>query len=417
MGAGRGPADTAAAVRPEPTADEVARLMAEGQEQREADRAKYGTRGEDAPPRRRPLTPADTGLSWLDDYIPETLDFILEDLLPARVVAELAAEGGTGKSFFLARLFASFATGQAYGLLRPTKPRKVLLLFGEDPPEVVRGRLFDILAAERFNRDLLHDNLHVSSVRGKCGPLLQLDGKGNPAPSEWARWLDDTIAAHPGIEVLGLDPLRMFFGLEENRNEHAHAFVGLLEKVSEEHRILPIFAHHVSKQGRDVETAKVDGRGAGAFSDDCRWVAAMKTVTPDQAERLELDGPHHKFVEFVVRKNNYAARLPAPLFFKRDEHGALQHANVTGQRMQRHAEYLAALLARDGAELTRRQLCKEPAGEGIRRAMESEFKGAWRRNDLPHVLDYGLEHGHLRADTRRKSTGAAFEIIVAQEAP
>lgn len=358
----------------------------------------------------RPLTPTDTGIGWLRDYVKTPAEYVLDDLLVSRTVAMLAAEGGTGKTFWLMRLFASIATGTPYGLLRPRQARKVLLLLGEDPEEVVKARLFDILTAEKFPLELLQENFHVVSVRGKCGPLLKFDGKGNVIASKWSDWLNETIVAHRP-EVLGLDPLRKFYGLEENANEHAHAFVGLLEKLSEEHRLLPMFAQHVSKMDRKEEAAKITGRGAGGFSDDCRWVAVMRTVTQEQANRLELDGPYHQFVEFVVTKNNYAARLPAPLFFKRDEHGALHHINVVGERVKRHAEYLAMLLASED-ELTQRAIEKDSAGASVRNKMEAEFKSSWNRRDLPHAIKYGVERGILRTETRRKTTGPGFIILL-----
>lgn len=358
----------------------------------------------------RALTPADTGLDWLDGYVKTPMEQVLNELLVARIVAAIVAEGGTGKTYFLMRLFASIATGIPYGPLRPTQPRKTLLLLGEDPDEVVKSRMFDILAAERFPHDLLRQNLHVVSVRGKCGPLLEFDGKGNAVSSQWSDWLNETIVAHRP-EVLGLDPLRKFYGLDENSNEHAHAFVGLLEKLSEEHRLLPIFAQHVAKMERSQEASKITGRGAGGFSDNCRWVAAMRTVTQEQADRLELDGPFHRFVEFVVTKNNYAERPPAPLFFKRDDNGALHHVNVVGDRVRRHAEYLASLLASEG-ELTQRAIEKDPAGSNIRSSMKKEFNGSWNRRDLPHVIQYGIEHGILLTETRRKGTGPGFTVLV-----
>lgn len=360
------------------------------------------------------LTPADTGLGWLEGYVRTTMEQVLDELLVARIVASIVAEGGTGKTYLLMRLFASIATGIPYGPLRPTKPRKVLLLLGEDPDEIIKLRMFDILAAESFPKDLLRENLHVASVRGQCGPLLKFDGKGNVILSKWSDWLNETIVAHRP-EVLGLDPLRKFYGLEENANEHAHAFIGLLEKISEEHRLLPMFAHHVSKMDRGIEASKITGRGAGGFSDNCRWVAAMRTVTQEQADSLELDGPYHQFVEFVVTKNSYAGHLPAPIFFKRDSNGVLHHTNVAADRLNRHAEYLAHLLASSGDELTQRGIWKDPAGKNIRSGMEKEFKGTWHQREFPYVIEYGVERGILHTEARRKGTGPEFLIVLPGE--
>lgn len=359
----------------------------------------------------RPLTPADTGIGWLQGFVKPLMEYVLDGFLAARIVAGLVAEGGTGKTYFLMRLFASIATGIPYGPLRPTQPRKTLLLLGEDPEDIVKARLFDILTAEGFPRELLQENLHLKSVRGNCGPLLEFDGKGNVITSQWSDWLNETVVAHRGVEVLGLDPLRKFYGLDENSNAHAHAFVGLLERISEEHQLLSIFAQHIAKADRSLETSKITGRGAGGFSDDCRWVAAMRTVTLEQANSLDLDGPCHQYVEFVVTKNNYAARLPGPIYFKRDGNGALHHINVVGERLRRHAAYLASLLASNG-ELTLRAIEKDLAGSVIRSAMEKEFKGSWRGRDLPQIVQYGIEHGIILAEARRKGTGPGFVVLL-----
>jgi hypothetical protein len=247
-------------------------------------------------------------------------------------------------------------------------------------------------------------------VRGKSGPLLELDVKGNPSPSRWAKeWLAQTLRNHAGVEVLGLDPLRKFFGLDENRNEYAHAFIGLLEQLSLEFDLTILYSHHVAKGHKKDGVEDITGRGAQGLSDDCRWMASMQVLNDNDIDRLEIEGPASNYVSFTVTKSNYAPGLPRPVYFCRGPHGILIPIDISNNRLRTQAEYLCKLIP--GMELSHREMKKEPEGEKIREAMKKRFKG-FKRDDFRFIIDFGIREGLLRSDNRILDFGRPKEIIL-----
>jgi len=340
------------------------------------------------PPAQPHLTPDQTSVEWLAGYQRTEFPHILTDLLPAGIVGGINAEGGAGKTYFLLSLFAAISCGLKWGPFVPTRPHKTLLLLAEDPIEIVRNRVFDcaIAGIPQTHHELLGLNFHAVSVRGTSGPLLGLKD-GNPTPTEWADWLETTITAHPGLEIVGLDPLRKFFGLEENRNEYAHAFIGLLEAISQRHGVTILYAHHVAKAARSEGVGAITGRGAGGFSDNCRWMAAMKPLDEDGFEALGLEGEHHEYVEMTVTKSNYSPRLPRPVLLRRGAQGVL---SPVSRESDARAAYLAELLA--GVEMTRRDLEKSVACADIRSAMKERFNG-FKSCHLHTIISEGIKAG------------------------
>lgn len=362
-----------------------------------------------------PLTIEQTNITWLNGYQRKEIPMILDNLLPQGIVGGINAEGGTGKTFLLISLFAALSTGLPWGPFVPTRPYRVLLLLAEDPEDVVRNRVYDTcLQIHPDFHALLATNFHVKSVRGISGPLLGLEG-GNPAPTAWTEWLVGSIHEHPGVEVLGLDPLRKFYGLEENRNEFAHAFIGLLEKLSLDHALTILYNHHVAKAVRGAEVGQITGRGAGGLSDNCRWMAAMRTVNEKLAEELDLDDAPQSYVEFAVTKNNYAPLLPAPVYFRRGMNGILEPLDVKNDRKAAKLDYLITLIA--GQDFSLRDLLNGEVCSEIRDQMKARFDG-WKRGDFHIIVGYGIKTKKLLEEQRgsglrgrRKSV-----LVVADEA-
>jgi len=339
------------------------------------------------------LSQENTSCSFLTGYKRVDFPMVLDGLLPAGVVGGINAEGGTGKTYFLISLFCAIATGMTWGPFAPRRPQKVLLLLAEDPLDIVRNRIFDI-ASEIIPQDLRHlllENFHATSIRGISGPLMRLEG-GNAAPTEWMEWLDATLEAHPGTEVLGLDPLRKFFGLDENKNEFAHAFIGLMESATIRHNLTALYSHHVAKAQRGAEVSQITGRGAGGLSDNCRWMASMRPLDPTTFANLELDGSPNEYVEFAITKSNYAPKLPEPIYFKRGLHGVLSPLPARRNKMDIQAEYLADLIANQ--EYSRREIEKSVIGKDVREAMKERFTG-WKRTDFDKTVKHAIQGGWM----------------------
>jgi hypothetical protein len=124
---------------------------------------------------------------------PPPRDYLLENVLPAQIVAGVIAVGGTGKGYFIIMFGLSLATGREIGLLKPSKNFKVVYLSGEDDQKELERRVHataQLLWPEGPPPEV--DNFIPISVRGKLGPLMQLDTAGNPVKAPAYDWLCNT---------------------------------------------------------------------------------------------------------------------------------------------------------------------------------------------------------------------------------
>ncbi|MBU0513662.1 MAG: AAA family ATPase [Proteobacteria bacterium] len=126
-----------------------------------------------------PLTPAETGVAQRLTTEPPPREYIIEDLLPARIVGALIAMGGLGKSYFLLLLAFALALGAKVFGRTISRPRKVLYLGGEDSAAEVWRRLYAVCQA-RFDSPPPHAGR--KSFRGVSVRLAHAPGQRR------ARW-------------------------------------------------------------------------------------------------------------------------------------------------------------------------------------------------------------------------------------
>jgi replicative DNA helicase len=343
----------------------------------------------DTPPLPVPLTPAETLVSNRlreEPPLPEALITYQDGpFLTRGCVGGIVAAGGTGKSFLEIQLANMLAEGGTLGPLKATKPCTVLLLMGEDPQDELDRRLWRVCSGH------FSEKLHAISVAGKTGPLMKLDG-ANPERSEWYIWLCRTIENHPGLGVLIMDPKSRFYGLDENNNDHCTQWIASLEAIANTYKITILFAHHVSKSS----TGKLDqnmSRGGSAIADGVRWLVGLTKMDDKTADTYQVDS--RAYIEMDLVKANYVPKLPSRMFFKRDQDGVLRYENLAMGRIQRLTQHLTELLATFPAELTRRDLRKEAAGNDIATAMKERDDKFNRSKEMDICIDHGIEQGHL----------------------
>ena len=115
------------------------------------------------------------------------------------MVGDLAATGGTGKTYFLLKLAATMAAGGKIGPITAPVAVQTLIVCGEDDRDEVGRRVWDICKGK------FPAKLHAASVYGEIGPLMELDGN-KPIRAEGFHWLEATVKGHPGLELLIIDP-------------------------------------------------------------------------------------------------------------------------------------------------------------------------------------------------------------------
>ena len=268
----------------------------------------------------QPLRPEDTRIKDRLKSRPPAVKYLCYakgvGLYPENVVGVLTAEGSTGKSFWLGGFAAAAASGGHFGEIYFPEKLKVLVLYAEDPQEQVDLRVWDICKGD------IPENLHVHSVLGKIGPLMRIEGY-NPIKTDYWNWLNDTVRAHKGLDILIVEPKSRIYGLDENNNDHATQWVQCLEQIREQNNLKAIiFAHHTGK----INGARITqgmARGASGLIDACRWQGGLVRMDEETAQKFGIRNPRN-YVIFNAPKNNYSPEMEDNLIFMKGDHGVME---------------------------------------------------------------------------------------------
>ncbi len=335
-----------------------------------------------------PQGPEDTNFKLKIHSRPTALEYILsigdQGLIAKGIVGVLSATGGTGKSFFLLSLAMVAASGKNFGPIHAPKPLNTLVVCAEDSQDELVRRTWDICGG------VFPEKFHALSIYGEMGPLLKLEG-GAPVLGEAYHWLDATIAKHHGLELLVLDPMSRLFGLDENNNAHATAFIQALESLVKKHGDMTIiFSNHTSKD-RSGQISQNMSRGASALVDGCRWQAGLVRMDKKTADYYEIDKPR-QYVIFDTPKNNYAAEMPSQLFFRRTDTGVLVFCNLKEDSDKAKDDCVCEMIKADSIQHTRRELCRD---KYFIADIKDKFK-QFKRDDLSLILDRLIEQKKVK---------------------
>lgn len=340
----------------------------------------------------KPLTPAETQVCRYLTSEPPQPKFILScrgiPFMRQSVVSLLVSMGGLGKTFFMLCLANALSSGNRWGCFEPTMAYRTLFIGAEDDTEELNRRLWVV------GNGVFPPNLHAVSMAGKIGSLMKLDGE-NPVKSEWFEWLRETISAHMPLDILFLDPLSRLYGMAENRNEHATAFVSALESLSIEFKINVVVSHHANKDAANQTKAKQGmARGASGFIDGVRFAMALSEVTADEANNYGLENPEH-FFKLDVVKSNGSAKLGSSLYFKKDEEtGVPTYQPISLVRIENLAMGFLSAFREYGSSASARDLKK-----GLPAELFSKIKGNLSQlnisRDIKPILAYLVEHNFL----------------------
>lgn len=214
-------------------------------------------------------------------------EFILENWLPfpRGTVSMIAAPGGTGKSWAASQIAFRYCDESPYS--------KVALWLSEDPAHETKNR------AKAVALDILHTpfsqykNVHLITERPK--PVIY-NGKYD------AQRFYRMKKSLKGYDLVILDPMRSFFGGDENSNTDANIFMGPFQDWAAEENITIIFLHHSKKDKDDGIDSKA--RGASAFIDACRTVYEFRKVYKNaRIGELDIDNQHMR--EVILSKDNF----------------------------------------------------------------------------------------------------------------
>ncbi len=330
-------------------------------------------------------SPAPIGV-WLDTE-PPPVDYLFENLLIKGVVGGIFAQGGTGKTYLIVCLMLSAALGlRSFRTFRPTRPMRVLGLLGEDPPGMIHRRVKSILGEfGDIDKALLADNLRLYC--GRPAPLMKLNGN-NPAWTDAFEWLKAEVEEFRP-ELVVVDPKSMFYGLDENSNDHCTQWVNTLKALTINGASV-LFSHHVTK-ALSGALELTGARGGSALVDGSRFAANMRHLTEDDAKKYDIDEPW-RYVEFRVTKNSYVPKLPGSVFFRFTQDGALEEVDLKATRESTMVDELVAALkaeATDGNFYTVREAAR----------MKALLPDATER-DRKHAVGLAIEAGRLGNEER-----------------
>lgn len=354
----------------------------------------------------KPLNPTDTQVCRYLTSEPPPAKFILScrgvPFMRKGVVSLLIASGGTGKTFLMLCLAHALSSGNRWGCFEPEQAYKTLFIGCEDDSSELSRRLWTV------GDGVFPPNLHAVSMAGKIGSLMKLDGE-NPMRSEWFDWLKETIAAHMPLDVLLLDPLSRLYGLKENSNEHAVAFISALEGISIEYGINIILSHHSNKDSNSQVKAKQSmSRGASGFVDSVRFVMGLSEVSSDEANNFGLENPENYF-KLDVLKSNGSSKPESSLFFKKDsETGVPTYQPMSLVRIENIAMGFLTAFREYGNPASARDLKK-----GLPVELFAKIKGNLSQlnisRDIKPILAYLVEHHFLNEN---KPAGRGWRSLI-----
>ena len=341
---------------------------------------------------------------------PPPRPYILKGYLPTNIVALLAAQGGTGKSFLSLVIATAVASGRNIPPFEvESGPQNVLIVNAEDQAMDIRPRLYSIAKAYELTQGEMRaiaQNITVAPVRGIMGGLLKPGPHGTePIETASAELLEMLIERHRPTLVI-LDTKSRLYGLKENAAEDGAAWISHLEKHLQAHPDTAFLVlTHTGKKSSAIMRTQDAERGSSANVDNSRGALVFFRVYKDEKSGEQLTTPDGAKV-FCLKhaKGSYQEERPDVYFIrgfggvpimiedpKRESEAAarLNLAKATGILCE-------ALRNFPGYTLNLTQLEQRKGGaeyEEIRAEIKREtMLGS---NDIGAIVAYGVEAGRL----------------------
>lgn len=383
---------------------------------------------------------------WLTQ-VPPPQEWLWSRLVPMRGVTGMLAEGGLGKSMLGLRLAEAVTHGSDRFMSSSQEPLAlrqggVCYITGEDPPEVIRRRLFAIRSraiagytqtcgedkkklAKMINagQSQVLDNFHIANAVGKDVHLVSTE-TGEVQQGEGLSWLIEDLRAIANLALIIIDPLARFHGGDENANVVATALVNAAEHLAQTFNCAVVVIHHVSKAAAsDKNSSAHAGRGGSAFGDGCRSVLRLLPVEGKEIAGLkllhqavqvsQLDIDSGNVVRIVHAKSSYGPRQRDIYLLRDKETGELLTLKLVKDDRDPYMVKLASLrawLADNPVVITKdkfrdaTELRKVVFGSLSKTDWLAFFDTAVAKEDLVEDPDYKAKNanakGYRLADTR-----------------
>lgn len=259
---------------------------------------------------------------------PAPLNFVLPGML-AGTVNSIVSSGGVGKSMLALEISLLKAggidiLGGSFGLAATDK---VTILAVEDPEIILQHRVHDIF---KYARDGFSEsgwspaNSFSPSKWAENCRIIPLSGTGfrvDDAPG-FERICDYA----EGQDLVIVDTLRRCHCQDENDNGEMSTLLNIFERATLRTGTTFLLLHHVPKP--NGMTTQATARGASSITDNMRYIATMRTMSSDEAQKLEINEKERwKHVIFEPSKNNYCPPV-AGFWYTKTHGGVLEYQGV-----------------------------------------------------------------------------------------
>lgn len=273
----------------------------------------------------QPRLRGDNQILWSESVEPVHIEYVLPGL-PLGAVGMIVGPGSVGKTFLAMDLGASVALGESIsgmtdGYATPTQGRTALVL-GEDPTNIIRNRLSDIIAQHKLTSEhltLLDQRMKIVSMVGEDMRLVEMD-RNQPQDGAFLGRLE---ALCRGRRLVILDPLIRLHDGDENDNNVANKLLLAIQRVALKTNCTILLLHHVGKGDKAGWQA---ARGASAYTTSVRWQMNVQPPSEDQITELNLDGGERDpdlFIHCSGVKTNYGPKQRDGFWMRRARGGAL----------------------------------------------------------------------------------------------
>lgn len=245
---------------------------------------------------------------------PPAREWLIEDVLPARVVGLLASMGGAGKSYLVYQLLVSVCTGLPFLGMRMPTAGSALYLASEDDEDELHRRGLTILDHYAHlttwgpaHAEAVAERLHVVSRVAQDNLLTNANGDGEVKRTPMVQRLIEAANRIPDLRLIVLDPISRFRGGRANDEQDATRFAEAAEAVREATGAAVLGLAHVSQAGIKEGGGQEIVRGSTALVDAVRWVATLQRLTRDRAPQYGVHpGEADRYLRLEVPKSNYA---------------------------------------------------------------------------------------------------------------
>jgi RecA-family ATPase len=334
--------------------------------------------------------------------------WLMKDVIPAGIVFQMIAPGGTGKTMAALQLSVSCATGLPFaGMWEVGEPGAVLMLLGEDDEDELHRRIWNITNHVTDEHPealpLLSSNLYIKSVIGTDNLLTSNDSDTREVKhTALVDRLILTAQQIPNLKLIVIDPASRFRGGDENSAPDTTRFVQALERVAQATGAALLVIHHANKGSMSTaEASQNAARGSSALTDGVRLQINLATLNKEANKQYRLpEKEMRQYLTLAITKTNYSAPQ-GNILLKRGEGGYLSHVEEEG-KLKEPSKLDMEILKKIRAAATQGK-------PHSKRSFSAEFAGVtgpykMGQKALTDVLNRMIEAGHIRLDEKQRLT-------------